>query len=36
MKKVARQLFTYSLSYLFVIFLALSVDHVAHMVGWIK
>ena len=36
MKKVARSLFTYSLSYLFVIFLALSVDHVAHMVGWIK
>ncbi len=35
MKKVARSLFTYSLSYLAVIFFALIVDHVAHLVGWI-
>jgi protoheme IX farnesyltransferase len=35
MKKIARSLFTYSLSYLAVIFFALIVDHVGHMVGWI-
>ena len=35
MKKVARSLFTYSLSYLFVIFLALMVDHVGHLLGWV-
>jgi len=35
MKKIARQLFLYSLSYLFVIFLALMVDHYAHAAGWI-
>jgi heme o synthase len=34
MKKVARSLFTYSLSYLFVIFLALITDHVGHLLGW--
>jgi protoheme IX farnesyltransferase len=34
MKRVARQLFTYSLSYLFVIFLALIVDHVGKLAGW--
>ena len=33
MKRVARTLFTYSLSYLFVIFLALIVDHVGHDAG---
>jgi len=36
MKKVARALFTYSLSYLAVIFFALLVDHVALLAGWIK
>jgi protoheme IX farnesyltransferase len=35
MKKVARSLFTYSLSYLFVIFLALIVDRVAQLAGWV-
>ena len=35
MKKIARTLFTYSLSYLFVIFLALITDHVAHTAGWL-
>jgi heme o synthase len=35
MKKIARQLFLYSLSYLFVIFLALMVDHVARAAGWV-
>ena len=35
MKKVARALFTYSLSYLFVIFLALMTDHVGHLLGWV-
>ncbi|MBI4920763.1 MAG: protoheme IX farnesyltransferase [Devosia nanyangense] len=35
MKKVARSLFTYSLSYLFVIFFALIVDHWGRMIGWI-
>ena len=35
MKKVARSLFTYSLSYLAVIFFALMTDHVAQMVGWV-
>jgi protoheme IX farnesyltransferase len=36
MKKIARSLFTYSLSYLFVIFLALMVDHAAHLAGWMR
>ena len=36
MKKVARSLFTYSLSYLAVIFFALLVDHVALLAGWVK
>jgi protoheme IX farnesyltransferase len=35
MKKLARSLFTYSLSYLFVIFLALITDHVGHLLGWV-
>jgi protoheme IX farnesyltransferase len=35
MKKVARSLFTYSLSYLFVIFLALMTDRVGQMIGWV-
>jgi protoheme IX farnesyltransferase len=35
MKKVARTLFTYSLSYLFVIFLALMTDHVGQLLGWV-
>lgn len=35
MKKAGRSLFTYSLSYLFVIFLALITDHVASMLGWL-
>jgi protoheme IX farnesyltransferase len=35
MKKVARSLFTYSLSYLAVIFLALITDHVGHLLGWV-
>jgi heme o synthase len=35
MKKTARSLFAYSLSYLFVIFLALLADHVAHVAGWL-
>jgi protoheme IX farnesyltransferase len=35
MKKIARSLFTYSLSYLFVIFLALITDHVGQMLGWV-
>ena len=35
MKKVARSLFTYSLSYLAVIFFALLTDRVAQMVGWV-
>jgi protoheme IX farnesyltransferase len=34
MKKIARSLFTYSLSYLFVIFLALLTDHLAGLAGW--
>jgi protoheme IX farnesyltransferase len=34
MKKIARSLFTYSLSYLFVIFLALMVDHFGRAAGW--
>ena len=34
MKKLARQLFTYSLSYLAVIFFALLVDHLALALGW--
>ncbi|MEQ1769650.1 MAG: heme o synthase [Devosia sp.] len=34
MKRSARTLFTYSLSYLFVIFLALMADHVAQLAGW--
>jgi heme o synthase len=36
MKKIARSLFTYSLSYLFVIFLALMTDRVAQMIGWVS
>jgi protoheme IX farnesyltransferase len=35
MKKIARSVFTFSLSYLFVIFLALMTDRVAQVVGWI-
>lgn len=35
MKKAGRALFTYSLSYLFVIFLALITDHVATTLGWL-
>lgn len=35
MKKAGRTLFTYSLSYLFLIFSALIVDHVARLAGWI-
>ncbi len=35
MKKVARSLFVYSSSYLFVIFLALITDFVAHAMGWV-
>ncbi|CAN7557496.1 heme o synthase [Devosia sp. LjRoot16] len=35
MKKAGRTLFTYSLSYLAVIFLALITDHVANMLGWL-
>ena len=35
MKKVARSLFTYSLSYLAVIFFALMTDHIAQLVGWL-
>ena len=35
MKKIARSLFTYSLSYLFVIFLALITDRVAQAAGWL-
>ena len=34
MRRTARTLFTYSLSYLFVIFLALVVDHFGRLVGW--
>jgi len=36
MKKIARSLFTYSLSYLALIFFALLVDHVALLAGWMK
>jgi protoheme IX farnesyltransferase len=35
MKKVARSVFTFSLSYLFVIFLALMTDRVAQAAGWL-
>jgi len=35
MKKIARSLFTFSLSYLFLIFLALMLDHAAHAMGWL-
>jgi protoheme IX farnesyltransferase len=35
MKKVARSLFTYSLSYLALIFFALMTDHVAQLIGWV-
>jgi protoheme IX farnesyltransferase len=35
MKRVARSLFVYSSSYLFVIFLALMTDHVARAMGWV-
>ena len=34
MRKAGRTLFTYSLSYLFVIFLALIIDHVVGALGW--
>jgi protoheme IX farnesyltransferase len=36
MKQAARSLFTYSLSYLFVIFLALMTDHVGQLLGWVR
>ena len=35
MKKAARSLFTYSLSYLFVIFLAFVADHLVRVAGWL-
>ena len=35
MRKAGRSLFAYSLSYLFVIFLALLTDHVAGLLGWL-
>ena len=35
MKKAGRSLFTYSLSYLFLVFFALIVDHAAQILGWI-
>jgi protoheme IX farnesyltransferase len=35
MKRAGRSLFTYSLSYLAVIFLALMTDHLARVVGWL-
>lgn len=35
MKKIARSLFTYSLSYLALIFFALMTDHVAQLIGWV-
>jgi len=35
MKRAGRSLFTYSLSYLAVIFLALMTDHIARVVGWL-
>jgi protoheme IX farnesyltransferase len=35
MKKIARSLFTYSLSYLAVIYFALMVDHVGQLLGWV-
>jgi len=34
MRKAARSLFTYSLSYLFIIFLAFVTDHLARVSGW--
>jgi protoheme IX farnesyltransferase len=34
MRKAGRTLFTYSLSYLFIIFLALITDRAASMLGW--
>jgi protoheme IX farnesyltransferase len=34
MRRTARTLFTYSLSYLFIIFLALVVDHYGKLAGW--
>jgi protoheme IX farnesyltransferase len=34
MRRAARSLFTYSLSYLFLIFLALVTDHYTRMLGW--
>jgi protoheme IX farnesyltransferase len=34
MRRSARSLFTYSLSYLFIIFLAVLTDHFANIVGW--
>jgi len=35
MKRAGRRLFTYSLSYLSIIFLALLTDHVARAIGWL-
>jgi protoheme IX farnesyltransferase len=35
MKRAARSLFTYSLSYLFVVFLAFVIDHLARASGWL-
>ena len=35
MKKAARALFTYSLSYLFVVFFALVTDHLTQVMGWL-
>lgn len=34
MRRTARSLFTYSLSYLFIIFLALLTDHMGSVIGW--
>ena len=34
MRKAGRSLFTYSLSYLFVIFLALIIDRAGSLLGW--
>ncbi|HHY50835.1 MAG TPA: UbiA family prenyltransferase, partial [Alphaproteobacteria bacterium] len=35
MRRAGRSLFTYSLSYLFIVFLALVVDHYGGLVGWL-
>ena len=34
MRRTARSLFTYSLSYLFIVFLALLTDHMGSVIGW--